>query len=256
MDLKLQNKVAFITGGSHGIGRAIVLALDREGCLISFCGKTPQHIREVANKLNKTHLVGQTDVMKKEQLFSILNDTIKIFGKIDILINNVGGSGRWGTEIPHNTEEKVWDEFYYKNVDVARQCSMFVLPYMLKQKWGRIVTISSITGLKKKGRPWFSIANISKITLMKSLSLIPEYSRSNITFNTVIPGAVMIPDTGWDKLRKENIEEYDRFVDTLPLGRLIEPGEVANVVAFLCSDLASGINGEYIRVDGSESEAI
>ncbi len=83
-----------------------------------------------------------------------------------------------------------------------------------------------------------------------------EYSKNNITFNCVSPGAVEIPDTGWDKFRIEQPEEYNKFIEELPLGRLVNPEEVANVVTFLCSELSSGVNGANIIVDGSESRGI
>jgi 3-oxoacyl-[acyl-carrier protein] reductase len=130
-----------------------------------------------------------------------------------------------------------------------------ILPDMIEQKWGRVLTISSIYGREAGGRPWFAAAKSAQIALMKSLSRTPEYVRNGITFNTVAPGAIMIPDTGWDKLQKKNPTEYNRILEDLPMGRMGTPEDVANVVTFLCSDAARFVNGSCVVVDGGESRS-
>lgn len=256
----LLNKVVFITGGSHGIGRAIAISLAKEGCKISICARDKTKIEDTILALNiyTPDVMGlyNIDALKKEQLEYAIDKTIEKFDTIHYLINVVGGGGRWGNELPHLTDEKVWYEVYEKNAMAAMHCTMKVLPYMLKQKFGRVITISSTCALKDGARPWFGMAKVAEVSLMKNLSLVKEYSRNNITFNTVAPGAVDVPDTGWDKLKIEKPDEYNKFLEELPINRLVTPEEVANVITFLCSGLSSGINGSYIVVDGSETKGL
>jgi 3-oxoacyl-[acyl-carrier protein] reductase len=128
---------------------------------------------------------------------------------------------------------------------------------MIKQNWGRVITITSTLGKEAGGRPWFNIAKVAETALMKNLSMNKDFVRKNITFNSVAPGCIMISDTGWDIERKENLELFTKMVDEkFPLGRLGEPEEVANVVTFLCSDKASLVNGASILVDGGESRCV
>ncbi len=151
---------------------------------------------------------------------------------IDILVNNVGGGGRWGQEDPVITKEEVWSQVYNKNADAARRFTMNALPYMLKQGWGRVITIASYLGREGIGRPWFMMAKAAEIALMKSLA--NHYQGSGITFNSIAPGVIAIPETS-------NETEGGK------------PEDVANLVSFLCSDKASYINGACIGIDGGTS---
>ncbi len=127
---------------------------------------------------------------------------------------------------------------------------------MRKQKWGRVITISSIYGREGGGRPWFNMAKSAEISLMKTLAMTRYLIRDGITFNSVAPGGIMIPDTGWERERKENPEEFEKMVDRqFPLGRLGTPEEVASVVVFLASEKASLVNGASIPVDGAEGKS-
>ena len=162
----------------------------------------------------------------------------------DILINNVGGGGRWGSESIENTSHDVWEQVYQKNAGAAVDLTMWAIPHMRARKWGRVVTITSILGGKDgNGRPWFSMAKAAQTALMKSLATQSYLARDGITFNSVAPGLI---DVGKPGLGNEE----------LPLGRMGTPEEVANVVAFLCSDGASLVNGANIVVDGGQSRGI
>ena len=177
----------------------------------------------------------------------------KRWGRIDILINNVGGGGRWGEEEPLDTKPEVWSEVYQTNMGTATQFTMKSLPYMLKNKWGRVITITSTYGLQGGGRPWFNVAKASQTALMKNLSLNKSYVRSGVTFNSIAPGCMNIPGTGWEQQEKNDPEAFADFLDkNWPMGRLGLPEEVANVVAFISSPKASLVNGASILVDGGE----
>jgi len=178
------------------------------------------------------------------------------WGKLHILVNNVGGGGRWGNEVPDKNDDNVWLEVFNKNTMAAIRHTMAALPLMRQQKWGRVVTITSIYGREGGGRPWFNMAKAAQTSLMKTLAMQTDLARNCITFNSVAPGAIMIPGTGSDDERKKNPEAFEEMVNrSFTLGRLGKPEEVADIVVFLCSKKASLINGASIAVDGGQSRA-
>jgi len=259
MDLGLRGKYALVTGGSHGIGRSIALALAEEGCNVAICARNKERIEETVAELKARgiQVIGTSaDVMISANIERVMKTVIDSWGTIHILVNNVGGGGRWGSDAVEETPEDVWLDVYNKNVLAAIRFTMKAVPFMRKQKWGRVVTIASIQGREGGGRPWFNMAKSAEISLMKTLAMNPSLARDGITFNSVAPGAIMIPDTGWEREQKQNPEEFKKMVDSqFPLGRMGTPEEVANVVVFLCSKKASLVNGAYIAVDGAESRS-
>ena len=209
MNLQLNGRTALITGGCHGIGFAIAKSLSWEGVIVTpICRHTG------------------FDAMKKE--------TYPLWHNYDILINNVGGGGRWGCGIIEETPEEVWQDVYNKNAMTAVRLTMLVLPYMLSRGWGRVVTISSIYGREGGGAPWFNMAKSAQISLMKTLAM--KYKDTGVTFNSVAPGEIAIPDTANETKGGK-------------------PEDVANIVAFLCSNLAGHINGACVAVDGGEGRS-
>lgn len=259
MDLGLKGKYALVTGGSHGIGRSIALALAEESCNVAICARKKDWIEQTVAeaKTKGVESIGiSADVLIPEDIDRVMNTLIDSWGTIHILVNNVGGGGRWGSPIVEETSEQVWLDVYNKNALAAIRFTMKAIPFMRKQKWGRVVTISSIYGREGGGRPWFNMAKSAEISLMKTLAMTHYLSRDGITFNSVAPGSIMIPDTGWERESKENPEEFAKMVDSqLPLGRLGTPEEVASVVVFLASEKASLVNGASIPVDGGESRS-
>lgn len=259
MDLGLKNKFALVTGGTHGIGKAIALALADEGCNVAVCSRTPARIKETEKqfKSKKVSFIGiQADITIKKDLGLVFKTVIKKWGSLHILINNVGGGGRWGNEDIETTDEKVWQEVFDKNVMSSVRFTKLAIPFMRKQKWGRVVNITSLYGREAGGRPWFNIAKTAQTVLMKNLSLNKSLVRSGITFNSIAPGCIMIPDTGWQEEEKKDPIAFKAMVDDkFPLGRLGKPEEVASLVVFVCSEKAGLINGASIAVDGSEGRS-
>jgi 3-oxoacyl-[acyl-carrier protein] reductase len=259
MDLGLKEKFALVTGGSHGIGRAIAVALAEEKCNVAICARNKEKVKETLKEIKAkgVQAIGvSADVMIPEDIDLVIKEVIDKWGTIHILINNVGGGGRWGSTVVEETQEQVWLEVYNKNALAAIRFTMKVIPFMRKQKWGRVVTITSIYGREGGGRPWFNMAKAAEISLMKTLAMTHYLTRDGITFNSVAPGAIMIPDTGWERELKDNPEEFAKMVDhKFPLGRLGTPEEVANVIVFICSEKASLLTGASIPVDGGESKS-
>lgn len=256
MDLDLKNKYALVTGGSHGIGRAIALALANEGCNVAICALDKEGVDKVVGEIKSkgVNALGVIcDVLNSKDIDRVMKTVLDSWETLHILINNVGGGGRWGSPIIEETKEEVWLDVYNKNALAAVRFTMKAIPFMKKQKWGRVVTVASIHGAQGGGRPWFNMAKAAEISLMKTLALNPDLAKLGITFNSVAPGPIMIEGTGWEKAKEENSQEYQDVIKNIPTGRLGMPEEVADVVTFLCSPKASLVNGACIAIDGGES---
>lgn len=259
MNLGLKNKNALVTGGSHGIGRSIALALAQEGCNVAICARDKNRIGETLVKIGEygvNSLGVSMDVLERGDIDKAITKIFKKWGTLHILVNNVGGGGRWGEEVYEKTQQNVWDDVYTKNAKAAVSFTMKVIPAMRKQKWGRVVTVASRYGKEAGGRPWFTMAKSAEISLMKTLAVTPYLVRDGLTFNTVAPGSIMIEGTGWEIEKKKNPRQFKKMIDEqFPLGRMGEPEEVAQAVLFLCSEAASLVNGALIAVDGGESRS-
>lgn len=260
MDLGLKGKVAVISGGTHGIGRAIALALVDQGCRVAVFSRTQERVDEtlaLVKKRGGEALGFKADATSKEDISRVVREVTARWNTVHILVNNVGGGGSWGKEEVEVTDEAVWQEVYEKNAMAAVRLTMRVIPFMRKQKWGRVVTITSIFGREAGGRPWFTMAKAAQSAMMKTLAKKAYLVQDGITFNSVAPGAVMIPDTGWAKMAKERPQELEDFIGReLPLGRLGTPEEIADIVTFVCSTQAAYLNGASIPVDGGQSKSI
>lgn len=259
LDYGIVDKVVFVSGGSHGIGLEIAKMLGLHGCKVAFCSRTTDRLskaKKLLDKLGVESLPIQCDALDERSCLNAIDLALRHFGVVDILINNVGGGGRWGSEIVEETDLEVWDEVYKKNARAAIIFTKHCLPGMQDKGWGRVVTITSIFGKEGGGRPWFNMAKASEASLMKTLAMTKYLSRAGITFNTVAPGGIEIPGTGFEDERKTDEKAYlDALDRDYPLGRLGRPEEVASVVAFLCSESASLVNGAQIPVDGGQSRS-
>lgn len=260
MELGLSGKFALVTGGSHGIGLASAKRLALEGCNIAICSRSKERLDAAIAELKPSGvklLAVAADLLDPAAADRVMDEVDREWGAVQILVNNVGGGGRWGKEIVEDTDLAVWSEVYEKNAMATVRFTRRALPHMRRGKWGRVVTITSIYGGKEGvGRPWFTMAKAAETGLMKSLSAMSYLVRDGITFNSVAPGGIYIPGTGFEDERRRDPEGFQRMVDEeYPLGRLGTPEEVAAVVAFLCSTEASLVNGANITVDGGQSRA-
>jgi 3-oxoacyl-[acyl-carrier protein] reductase len=261
MDLGLRGKFALVTGGSHGIGLATAKHLAAEGCNVAVCSRSQARLEAAVGELKGYGgrlLAIAADVLEADAADGVMDVVDAEWGELQILVNNVGGGGRWGKENVEETDLRVWSEVYEKNAMAAVRFTRRALPHMRRAKWGRVVTITSIYGGKEGvGRPWFTMAKAAETGLMKSLSAMSYLVREGITFNSVAPGGIWIPGTGFEDEQKRDPESFQRRIDAdYPLGRLGTPEEVAAVVAFLCSTQASLVNGANITVDGGQSRSL
>lgn len=214
---------ALVTGGTAGIGLAIAERLRLGGAKVD----TPSRRNGY-------------DFTLPEAVAAVKRD----FETPDILINNVGGGGRWGPEEAENCAERVWEEVYRKNAATAAYLTAWALPTMMARGWGRVVTIASLHGREAGGRPWFMAAKAAQIAMMKAFSKDQRFVRCGITFNTVAPGHIWVSGK----------PEVD--MAATPMGRMGFAEEVAAAVCFLCSREAGFINGACMTVDGGEGNAM
>lgn len=260
MDLGLKGKFALVTGGSHGIGLATARALADEGCHVAICARNQERIAGAVKDLEHrgVQTIGvQADVLDPSAIDRTVKTVADTWGAIHVLVNNVGGGGRWGKPSFEETAEAVWSDVYNKNAMAAIRFTRLAIPFMRRQRWGRVVTISSIFGREAGGRPWYAVAKSAEITLMKVLANDRELVRDGITFNSVAPGPIMIHGTGTEDEQAADPVRFSQWVDAnFPLGRLGTPEEVASVVVFVCSEQASLVNGACLAVDGGESRSL
>ncbi len=261
MELGIAGKSALITGGSHGIGLACAQALAAEGVHIAICSRNPARLENARQALSSSQakfLAIQADMLDPTSADKVMDTVEQTWGGVDILVNNVGGGGRWGKEDIEETDLRVWSEVYEKNAMAAVRFTRRVLPRMRHNHWGRVVTVTSILGGKDgAGRPWFTMAKSAETALMKSLATNHTLVRSGITFNSVAPGGIYIPGTAFEDEQRRDPMAFERVInENYPLGRLGTPEEVASVVTFLCSIGASLVNGANIVVDGGQSRAL
>lgn len=252
-----KNKKVLVSGGTHGIGLAICEILAKNKFDIATFSRSESRVKQFKKKMSKYKVnifAKRLDVLNYVSLDNYFRDQTNQFGNIDILINNVGGGGNWGKEFIEETNYKVWSEVFEKNVGIAIKLIKLVTPYMKKKRWGRVLTIASISAKKGAGRPWYVLAKKAEVTLTKTLSVKRDLVRKGITFNSISPGAIIIPNTGWSFRKKENPTKFKKMVlEKFPLGRLGKPEEIASIIPFLCSDSSRFINGADIVVDGGQS---
>lgn len=254
MELGLRDKVAIVTGGSRGIGKATVLEFANEGCKVVFSARGEEALRETAQIARRTGaevLPVQADMTQTEDIERLVRETVMTFGGIDILVNNVGGA-RGGTT--WDASDEVWAEALYLNLFAAIRAARLVIPEMRKRGAGRIINISSIYGREAGGPMTYNTVKAGMISWSKSLA--KQLARDGILVNVVAPGSILFPGGSWERRQTENPQFIDNFVRTeMPLGRFGQPQEVSAMVAFLASGRASLMTGACINVDGCQSRS-
>lgn len=254
--MKLKNRLAFITGGGRGIGRAIALAFAREGATVSLAARTRAQIETVADEVRReggTAGAFECDVALFGDVERAFELTIKQFGRApDILVNNAGIAE---TAPFIKTDEAMWQRHLAVNLTGTYHCSRAALPAMIAGHWGRIINIGSIAG--KTGAPYIAAYAASKhgvLGLTRVLAL--EVAAIGITVNAICPGYV---DTEMTARGVENIvartgissDDATKALETMsPQNRMVTAEEVAALALLLASDEGRGINGQAINVDG------
>ena len=257
MDLALQGKVAMITGGSHGLGKQAADSLAREGCKVAICARGQENLDATVAELTAKGyevLAVQADVMKQEDLKTFYDQTVKAFGEVDILVNNAGG--RKGTADFQETGVATFREGMEFNFMSAVELIYLVLPHMREQKWGRVISISSIYGREYGGSVDYMTGKAALIAFSKHLAL--NLMKENVLVNCIAPGSIDFPGSSWDRFQQNSTpEQVSDFIDrNLPAGKFGWPEPIGDTVAFLASENASMITGTCLNVDGGQSRSL
>lgn len=256
MDLGLKNKVALVTASSRGLGKAIAWGLAREGTKLVICSRNKDVLEKTADEIlletGVTVFPLALDLTNREQIDWLMEETLDLFGRIDILVTNNGGprSGRF-----EDMDESDWRNATQNTLMSAVRLSRAVIPGMQKQKWGRIIHLTSITAKQPISNLFFSnVLRPAVVGLAKCQA--QDYAKDNILVNAVCPGYYLTERV--QSLLKEKAKSSEKTfeevmaetVEDIPLGRIGDPEEFANLVVFLASERASYMTGGCVLADG------
>lgn len=246
METPFKNKVALITGGTSGIGKATAFAFAKRGAKVVVVDKNEDSealssIKKIAEKM----LFIQCDVSNSTEVKLMIEKTIATFGRLDYAFNNAGIEGR--VAITADCSEENWDNTLNSNLKGIWLCMKYEIPEMLKHHKGVIINCSSVAGLVGfNGFPAYVASKHGVIGLTKTAAL--EYAKEGIRINAVCPGVIDTPMI--DRITKRDKEKEKQFSNMEPVGRFGSPEEIANAVVWMCSDEASFITGHSMVVDG------
>lgn len=245
---KLKGRVAVVTGGNSGLGRAIGEELGREGAAVAIFARTSETGEAAARELGEQGIEARfypTDVSKSAEVDRSVAAVLADFGRVDVLVNSAGLS-KVG-DLTHNLPDEIWDESIGTMQSGVFYCSRAVAPPMIKSGSGCIINISSIRGSSPRpGRLAYCAAKAAVI--MMSRVMAAEWGSFGIRVNAVAPGQMRTPM--WDDDVARGLLDEQYYLDVLPLRRIGMPDDVGRLCAFLASDEASYISGACITIDG------
>ena len=237
-------RVALVTGASQGIGRACALKLAQSGATLALAARSQKKLQELVQQIEAAGgkaAAFPLDVGDEEQIKSAFKAVIAQFGKIDILVNNAGITR---DQLVMRMKRADWDSVLNTNLTSAYLCTQQAISSMLKQRWGRIINITSIFGqMGQAGQANYAASKAGLIGL--TMAIAREVGSRNITCNAVAPGFI---ETAMTSGLSEDFKQ--NAVKMIPLGRVGSPDDVASAVAFLASDEASYITGHVLNVNG------
>ena len=256
MDLGIKDKVAIVGASSKGLGKAVALGLAREGVKLTICARGKKDLdktaEEIVKETNADVLAIECDMSKADDIKKLVDETVKKYSGVDIVVNNAGGPPT-GSFLDFSLED--WQKAIELNLFSTITLSGAALPYMKERKWGRIVNITSVAVKQPiDGLILSNTARAGVIGLAKTLS--NELGPYNITVNNVCPGRILtdrITQLASEKAKREGTSLEDAITSMeidVPMRRIGKPEELANLVVFLASERASYITGTSIQVDG------
>jgi len=245
--MELSSRVAIVTGGGRGIGQAIALKLAEVGAtmVVSDIAEA-EPVAEEIRSMGRQALAVSTDVSLPADVEKLVETTMSTYGRIDILVNNAGITR---DQLLMRLSEEDWDSVLTVNLKSVYLCTRAVLRHMIKQRWGRIVSMSSIVGVVgNAGQSNYAAAKAGIIGLTRSVA--KEVASRGITANAIAPGFI---DTSMTQQLAEN--QRQEMAKHIPVGYIGTPRDVAEAVAFLASEEARYITGQVLNVDGGMAGA-
>jgi 3-oxoacyl-[acyl-carrier protein] reductase len=273
MDLRLRGQAVLLAGASRGIGLAAARAFAAEGCDVALLARDPGGLRAAASEVRAVAeeagavagipgsadagpggrvLAVAGDATREEDAARAVDGTLRGFGRLDVLVNLVGGSrGEPGILAP----DADWDAALAFNLRAAVRMTRLAAPHLQRQRSGAIVNVASIFGREWGGAASYNAAKAALIAYTKSCAR--DLAPHGVRVNGVAPGSVLFPGGSWDRRRRNDPAGIEAFVEReLPLGRFGRPEEVAAVIVFLASPAASLVIGACLNVDGGQSRSL
>jgi NAD(P)-dependent dehydrogenase (short-subunit alcohol dehydrogenase family) len=246
METTFKDKVAIVTGGASGIGRATAFAFAKKGAKVAVVDwKENDEMVDLIKELGSEAIFIKCDVSKTAEVQAMVAKTIAAFGRLDYAFNNAGIEGTQANT--SDCSEENWDKTISVNLKGIWLCMKYEIPEMLKQGKGVIVNCASVAGLIGfAGLPAYVASKHGVVGLTKTTAL--EYAKLGIRVNVVCPGVIQTPMI--DRLTGKTKESIEQFTGLEPMGRFGLPEEIANAVVWMCSDEASFVTGHAMTVDG------
>jgi 3-oxoacyl-[acyl-carrier protein] reductase len=242
--MKLKDKVAVVTGGNRGIGKAIALKLAQEGASVAICGTNEATLKETALEIENRGVKSfqmKVDVSKGPEVDLFVKAVLETFEKVDVLVNNAGITK---DNLLLRMSEQEWDDVLNVNLKSAFLMTKYFVKSMMKDRQGKIINITSIVGVRgNAGQANYAASKAGIIGLTKTTAR--EFSSRNITCNAIAPGFIQT-----DMTHALGEQAREALLKEIPLGFLGETSDIANVVAFFASDDSRYITGQVVCVDG------
>ena len=256
MDLNLTNKIVVVAGGTSGIGLSIASAFLREEARVAVIGRSVEKLNNVGDQFKKelesgALLLISADVTKPENVITLIQNIMNKFGKIDVLVANVGDGKSEPDALPSRERFlSTWEKNFTSAELIVRES----LPY-IEETSGAIIFISSIAGIESIGAPTdYSVAKSAIISLSKNLA---RKLAPTVRVNCIAPGNVYFPGGSWDEKIKQNPERVENIIQsTVPMKRFGTPEEIADATVFLSSSRAGFITGSCMIIDGGQTVSL
>ncbi len=253
MDLGLSGRRALVTGGTRGLGRAVVQRLADEGCAVALCARTAEAVETTVGELRGRGVTAYgeaVDVTDEDALAGFVDGAAAALGGLDLLVANAGGAA--GGPGVADSSAREWRATFDLNVVHAAVAIRAALPHLTASDAASVVIVSSISGSRPQPRPQYAAAKAAEISLAASLAR--ELGPDGVRVNTLSPGSVLFEGGSWAGRRDADPAAFAAFAAReFPFGRLGTPDEIADVAAFLLSPRASWVSGTDVVVDGAQN---